>query len=204
MTTPRAPRLPRVSGAIRRLVVAVVVAVAGVAAVWWATPQPEAAAIGAGDAIGEYVVRLRGDAFERNESSGRVSEGTIRGRAVVRVTRTTADGDPHDLTVEVALESALRGGLLDRATPTPTLRGRGVLVGDSLTAISVGQTNFVNAMTLHFVKNGKKIDGMWIASFPGSDARNGFVAGAGVSFKGKRLRPNQIAPAVTAVRFTAR
>jgi len=187
------------SALLRRLLVALVVAVVGATAVWWASPQPEAAAIGAADAIGEYVVKLKGNGFERNESSGRVSEGNLRGRAVVRIKRTSADGDPKDLTVEVALENALKGGLLDRATPTPSLRGRGVLVGDSLTVIGVGQTNFVNALTLRFSRKGKRIDGMWISSFPGAAATDGFVAGVGVSFKGKRLRAKQVAPASIAV-----
>ena len=183
---------------IRRLLAVVVVAAVGATAGLVATPPPPAAAVGAGDIVGEYVVRLRGDGFDRSATSGRVDEGAVRGRAVVTVTRAAQDGDPRDVLVRVTLESALTGSLLDRATPTPALQGRGILVGDSLTVIGAGQANFVNAVTMRFQKNGRKVEGWWLASFPGSTVDDGFVAGVGLSFRGKRLRKGQASPAPAA------
>ncbi len=151
-------------------------------------PAPVAHAVGAGDAIGEYVIKLRGDGFDRNGSSGRVSEGNVRGRAVLRVSRVAGSADPRNLRVEIVLEKVLVGSLIDRATPTPALAGRGILVGDSLTVIGAGQSNFVNALTLRFLKRGRRVAGWWIASFPGSAATDGFVSGMGLAFRGKRLR----------------
>ena len=154
--------------------------------VWVGAPGEEAAAVGPADVIGIYDVRLSGDAFERDADSGRVAEERVRGRALCQIS--AAPGDPRLLTVEVRLAPALDGGLFDRTNPTPALRGTGVLVGDSLTVIGAGQANYVNALTLRFLRRGRKVSGSWIASFPGSDTRSGYVAGAGVSLRGKRRR----------------
>jgi hypothetical protein len=188
-----------ISRLVTGLVAAALAAAIGTAAALLTAPAPPAQAIGAGDAIGEYVIKLKGNGFDRNAASGRVTEGGIRGRAVLSVTPASDAGDPRELVVRVTLESNLKGTLLDRATPTPSLEGRGVLVGDSLTVIGAGQTNFVNALTLRFLKKGKKVDGWWLASFPGAAADEGFVAGAGLSFKGKRMRKSQVAPAAVGV-----
>lgn len=162
---------------------------------WLGAPEPGASAIGPGDAVGEYALRLKGDGFDRAADSGRVSQDRIRGRALLSVTRTTDAADPHDLTVLVTLASSMKGSLLDRATPTPALTGRGILVEDSLTVIGNGQSNFVNALTLRFAKKGKRVDGWWMASFQPAEVATGYAAGVGVVVKGKRLR---VSPAAAA------
>lgn len=185
---------------MRRALTAVAVALACVAAWVLLVPEPPAEAVGPGDVIGEYVLKLRGQGFDRNATSGRISEDRVRGRALLTILRTSDVGDPRDVTVRIALDSSLKGSVLDRATPTPDLEGRGVLVGDSLTVVGVGQSNFVNAVMLRFNKKGKKVEGWWLVSFPGADAVEGFVGGAGLAFKGKRLRASKPVPAASLVR----
>ena len=88
----------------------------------------------------------------------------------------------------------LQGGRLARES----LEGVGILVDDSLTVIGAGQANFVNAVTLRFSKKGRKVEGWWLGSFPGTDVREGFVAGFGASFKGKRPRVTPTNPGLFA------
>ncbi len=187
-------------GRLRRLLVAAataaLVGVVGVALL----PVPDAAAVGSADAVGAWLIALRGDGFDRNATSGSYSQETVRGRAVLNVGRATGDGDPRRLRVEVVLERALAGSLIDRATPSVALAGEGVLVGDSLTVIGAGQANFVNALTLRFSRGGKRVDGWWLASFPGSSVDSGFVGGFGTTFKGKRVKASAAANAAAATR----
>lgn len=172
---------------MRRVLLGAAVALSAATVAWLGAGEPPAAALGPADALGQYVLRLRGDGFDRDAETNRVSEGSVKGSAVLTVALADDAADPRELAVEIRLDRKLAGSLLDRATPTPALSGRGVLVGDSLTVIGAGQANFVNAVTLRFRKRGARLEGWWLASFPGSAADRGFVAGLGLTFRGRRV-----------------
>ena len=172
---------------MRRLLVLGGAAAAGALAVGL-VPGPAARAVGSADALGTYELKLRGEGFDRDGQSGRIREGALHGDAVLSVTRADASGDPRNVHLVVQLDPALVGSVLDLATPTPQFESDAVLVGDWATAIAPGQPDFVNVLTVRFLKKGRRISGWWSASFPGADADKGFAAAVTATFKGRRVR----------------
>ncbi len=173
---------------MRRLLLSLAIAALVACAGFVAAPEPEAQAIGAGDVVGVFRLKLKGSGFDRNADNGRVDQRNVRGNATLVISRANAAADPRLVRVEIRLDKNLNSSVIARATPTPALGGIGILVEDSLTVIGAGQANFVNAVTLRFAKQGRRVEGWWLGSFPGTDVDAGFVAGFGASFKGKRLR----------------
>jgi hypothetical protein len=180
---------------MKRLLLSIVVIATAAVAGLLMYPAPPVEAVDAGDVIGAYALKLSGNGFDRDGNDGAIDQGKVRGNALLVISRANAAADPRLVRVAITLEKNLRRSLLDRATPSPAaLEGVGILVDDSLTVIGAGQANFVNAITLRFARKGKKVTGVWLASFPGSDVDQGFVAGVGVTLKGKRLRAASVAP----------
>jgi len=118
-------------------------------------------------------------------------------------------GDDTKIHVEIWLAPELDGGILDLATPAVAFVGDGILVGDSMAIIDTGAATYVNALTLTFLKDGERVIGHWVASYPASDAASGAASGVGVSFNGKRLGrggkdPETKPPLATPISKTAR
>ena len=152
-------------------------------------PVPVASAVGPGAILATYRLRLKGDGFFREGVSGAIRQSGVKGTATMTIALAEGPGDPRVLDVAIVLDQRLDATPIGKSTPSPNaLKGRGILVRDSLTLIGAGQPNFVNAATLRFTKNGKRVAGWWLTSFPGSDADRGFISGAGVVLRGKRLR----------------
>lgn len=186
---------------MKRVLLSITLALVALVAGLATTSAPEAQAVGAGDVIGQYLLKLKGSGFDRHATNGDVDQSKVRGHAVMTIERAAESADPRLVRISIVLEKNLRKSVLSRATPSPAaLEGVGILVDDSLTVIGAGQANFVNAVTLRFAKKGKKVEGWWMASFPGSDVDTGFVAGVGASFKGKRLRFQPAPASVDALR----
>ena len=45
----------------------------------------------------------------------------------------------------------------------------------------------MNAITLRFRKNGTRVSGWWLASFPAAELDNGFAGGVGLQVRGRLL-----------------
>ncbi len=177
---------------LRSALCAVALGGAAVLVAWSPGPAPVAEAVGSADVIGIYRLKLKGGGFDREAITNRYRAGSLRGTATLEISRPAEAVDPRVLQIAILLDGNLIGSTLARATPTPALTGVGILVEDSLTVIGTGRSDFVNAVTLRFERGGKRLVGTWLTAFPASDADDGFAAGVGVTFKGKRLKQKSI------------
>jgi hypothetical protein len=167
---------------------------------WFA---PAASAVSPAQVSGVYVVRLSGEAWARIAGSGaeqRSSAERVKGGAFLIV---TSDAERNDgkVSVEIRLDRGLEGSVLDRVTGSPDFVGSGVIVGDRLTLIDSGSSIFVNAMDLRFERDGRKLSGSWLVSWPAASTEAAFVGGARVDLKGKRFvaKPRRPVPDIPPV-----
>lgn len=167
------------------LAAAAVVAIA-VAAIAWPSAR-DASAVAPSQLVGVYRLKLKGEGWIRGTTEPYRAE-RIGGQAMLLVTRDLADDTK--LHVEIRLASQLDGGVLDLATPAVAFVGDGILVGDSMAVIDTGAATYVNALTLTFLRDGERVVGHWVASYPATDAAAGAASGAGVSFSGRRQGRN--------------
>jgi hypothetical protein len=169
---------------MKRLLLTTVAALAA-AAFSFALPQArDAAAVAPSQIVGLYKLRLKGEGWIRGTTEAYRSS-RVGGPAMLTVTRPAVDATK--MHVEIRLAPQLDGGILDLATPAVAFVGDGVLVGDSMAIIDTGAATYVNALTLTFQKDGDKLVGHWVASYPATDAAAGAASGMGVSFTGKRV-----------------
>ena len=168
---------------MKRLLLATAVALA-TAVLGLAWPgAPDASAVAPAQLVGAYRLKLKGEGWIRGTAEPYRSS-RVGGAAMLTVTRNLADDTK--LHVEIRLEPQLEGGILDLATPAVAFVGDGILVGDSIAIIDTGAATYVNALTLTFVKDGERVVGHWVASYPATDAASGAASGVGVSFTGRR------------------
>lgn len=179
---------------LRRLLTAALLIAAGAAAAHLpGGGTPEVEALAPADVLGVYVVRLRGNGFTGNSEADVSRTERVRGRVRLTLSRLEDESNTRGLEVRIDLPPALEGTLIDKATPTPAFRGTGVLVGDSLTAIATGRSDFVNAVTMRFTRRGRIVSGWWLTSLAdGAAVQSNFVTGVGSTFRGRRVT---IAPA---------
>lgn len=147
-------------------------------------PSPRADAVAPAQVVGTYKLRLKGDGFVRSASDPYRIE-RISGTALLQIARTLADDTKVQVTIQ--LDKTLTGGIADLATPKPDFAGEGYIVGDSLTIIDTGGPTYVNALTLTFLKDGERVAGHWLASFPATDPAKSTTSGVGIDFAGRRL-----------------
>jgi hypothetical protein len=166
----------------RLLLTAIVALGAAAGALAWPVSQ-DAAAVAPSQLVGVYKLKLKGEGWIRG-STEPYRASRVGGAAMLTVTRSLADDTK--IHVEVRLAPELDGGILDLATPAVAFVGDGVLVGDSMAVIDTGAATYVNAMTLTFLKDGERVIGHWVASYPATDAANGAASGVGVAFTGRR------------------
>lgn len=166
----------------RLLLTAIVALGAAAGALAWPVSQ-DAAAVAPSQLVGVYKLKLKGEGWIRG-SIEPYRASRVGGAAALTVTRSLADDTK--IHVEIRLAPELDGGILDLATPAVAFVGDGVLVGDSMAVIDTGAATYVNAMTLTFLKDGERVVGHWVASYPATDAANGAASGVGVSFTGRR------------------
>lgn len=168
---------------MRRLLLTSVAALAAAAGALALPQARDAAAVAPSQIVGLYKLRLKGEGWIRG-SAEPYRSSRVGGTALLTVTRPSVDATK--LHVEIRLAPQLDGGILDLATPAVAFVGDGVLVGDSMAIIDTGAATYVNALTLTFVKDGERVVGHWVASYPATDAAAGAASGVGVSFNGKR------------------
>jgi hypothetical protein len=168
---------------MKRLLLTAVAALAAAAGTLALPQARDAAAVAPSQVVGLYKLRLKGEGWIRG-SVEPYRSSRVGGSAMLTVTRPTADATK--LHVEIRLAPQLDGGVLDLATPAVAFVGDGVVVGDSMAIIDTGAATYVNALTLTFVKDGERVVGHWVASYPATDAASGAASGVGVSFNGKR------------------
>jgi hypothetical protein len=178
---------------VKRLLLVCAAALAAAAgSLAWPTAR-DASAVAPSQLVGVYKLRLKGEGWVRGTTEPYRSE-RVGGSALLTVSRNVADDTK--LHVEIRLAPQLDNGVLDLATPGVAFVGDGVLVGDSMAVIDTGGPTYVNALTLTFLRDGDRVIGHWVASYPATDAANGAASGAGVSFNGRRQgRPDK--PAAT-------
>lgn len=168
---------------MKRLLLTAVAALAAAAgALAWPVSQ-DAAAVAPSQLVGVYRLKLKGEGWIRGTTAPYQSS-RVGGTASMTVTRSLADDTK--IHVEIRLAPQLDGGILDLATPAVAFVGDGVLVGDSIAVIDTGAATYVNALTMTFFKDGERVVGHWVASYPATDAANGAASGVGVSFTGRR------------------
>ena len=119
---------------MRRILLACLTALATAVALAF-SPASEVKAVPSAEIVGSYRLRMKGDGWMRGTSDPYRAE-KIAGGATLLITRVVPDdGRLH---VEILLDPALDGSLLDLATPEPAFVGDAALVGDSLTVIDTG------------------------------------------------------------------
>jgi hypothetical protein len=151
-------------------------------------PRPdEASAVSPSQVVGGYKLKLKGDGWVRGTSVPYRAE-RIAGNAVLTLTRASADPLDRKLKVEIRLDQAFTGGLLDLATPDPAFVGEGFVVGDSMTVIDTGGPTFVNVLTLQFLKDGGRMVGHWVSSYPAADPDSGPASAVGIDFTGRHFK----------------
>ena len=168
---------------VKRLLLTAVAALAAVGAALSLPAPREAAAVAPSQLVGVYKLRLKGEGWLRGTTEPYRAE-RVGGSALMTVAR--AVGDDTKIHVEIRLAPQLDGGILDLATPAVAFVGDGILVGDSMAIIDTGAATYVNALTLTFLRDGERVTGHWVASYPATDAANGAASGVGVAFNGKR------------------
>src|SRR5262245_17827508 len=168
---------------MRRLLLTAVAALAAAAGTLALPVSQDAAAVAPSQLVGIYRLKLKGDGWVRGTTEPYYAS-RVGGMALMTVTRNLADDTK--LHVEIRLAQQLEGGVLDLATPAVAFVGDGILIGDSMAVIDVGAATYVNALTMTFVKDGERVVGHWVASYPATDAANGAASGVGVSFNGRR------------------
>jgi hypothetical protein len=156
-----------------------------------AVSPPDASAVDQSSLVGAYRLKLKGDGWWRGATSpyriGRISGGAV-------LVFTKSDPDDGKIHAAIQLDSKLADSIVDLATPNPAaFVGSGYVVGDSLTMIDTGSTidqagaSYVNALTILFLKDGAKLAGHWLTSYPASSPDQGPASAMGVEFTGKRL-----------------
>lgn len=166
---------------MRRALFLLALAAAGGAAWFALRPAPEASAVGLAQVVGTYKLKLKGDGWLRGTSTPYKTDRFAGGATLVLSREQPDDGRVH---VEIRVDAALNGGLLDLATLKPDFSGDARIVGDSLAVIAAGGSTYVNALTLQF--KGTKLAGHWLVSWPAADDSS--PAGAvSVEILGRRL-----------------
>ena len=168
------------------LALALGVALGAAAVVVSTHAAPEAGAVAPADVVGVWRVKLSGDGWLRTNAGDRQREA-IRGPAYLALSLVNPEANDRRLRVEVRLPPTMEGSLLDAATPEPAFLAEGYLVGDSMAVIDSGQPNFVNTLTLRFLKDGARVAGWWVAAFPPTSADSGAASAVGLAFAGRRL-----------------
>lgn len=169
------------------LIVALVTSLVGMVSL---SAPPTADALVPAQVVGRYRLKLKGIGALRADAD--YDEGKIRENAELVLTHTGGDANSALLDVEVHLVGARRNSLLERGTPeAPQFRASGMLVGNSLSLIDTGSAGFVNALTLQFLRNGKKVSGGWITALPATAADRGPMVSLHVAVTGKRLKNKQ-------------
>lgn len=168
---------------------------AGAALVFVPGSRP-VSALSTADVTGVYVLRLTGDAWARVDATGDNPKGSaqrVKGGAFLIL---TSDSERNDgvVKVELRLDRKLEGSVLDRVTGSPDFVAEGVIIGDRLTLIDSGSSIFVSAMDVRFEREGRKIAGSWLVSWPAAAADATFVGGARIDLKGKRFVPRPKRP----------
>lgn len=163
--------------AVASFALAVVVGAIGTIGALAISPPPAAQAIPAGEVIGRYVVKVRGEGFAarpvQKAQTGNVKfvSGRFSGNATILISARDASVNDGIVTVQVHLDAATRETLLGPATGAdPAFEATAAITGDGIALIDAGQPNYVNALFLRFEKNGRKISGNWMAAFPAAGA----------------------------------
>jgi hypothetical protein len=156
-----------------------------------AVSSPNASAVAQASLVGAYRLKLKGDGWWRGASSP-YRIGRVSGNAVLVFTK--SDPDDGKLHAAIQLDPKLADTLVDLATPNPAaFVGSGYVVGDSLTMVDTGSTidpagtTYLNALTITFLKDGAKLTGHWLTSFPASSPDSGPASAIGIDFTGRRL-----------------
>ena len=182
---------------MRFLVVAALAAAAGAAVCtavvdFGAASLPQAEALTAGDLVGAYVVKFKGDGWA-SRSSAKAGAPTgyqnarIAGTGRIEIVARDASVNDDLVTVRVLLDAPTKAGMLGAATSgTPALEATAAVVGNSISLVGSGQPNYVNAMVLRFDGAGRKVNGNWMAVFPALAADPKFATGVSVTVTGKR------------------
>ena len=168
-----------------RLAVCGALALACAVGLWELRPAPDASAVAQGLVVGVYKLKLKGDGWLRSSSAPYLLE-RVGGNALLVLSRNVPDDGK--LKVEIRLDRALTGGLVDLATPDPAFVGTGYVVGDSLAVIDTGGPTYVNAFTLTFLKEGARVAGHWISAYPAVDPAAGPASAVGIEFAGRKLQ----------------
>ena len=184
---------------MRRFLVAALAsaAVVGAAAVVPVLDAPEAAALNAGQVLGRYAVKLKGDGFGGRRTGAKpaaagvdVTTEHILGGAQIEIAARDAAVNDGLVTVRIVLDADAAKGLLGAATPgAPAFEGTAAMIGDSIAVIDSGQPNYVNALVLRFDRQAKKVQGTWMAVFPSAEPgleTQRFAAGVTVAVTGRR------------------
>lgn len=169
---------------MNRTISAAILAVAAAGAWYAVRPATPVQAVAPAQVVGVYKIKLKGDGFLRTASDPYRLE-RISGSALLTVARSAADDTK--IVVQIQLDKSLAGGIADLATPKPDFAGEGYIVGDSLTVIDTGGPAYVNALTLAFLKDGDRVAGHWLASFPATDLLKSTSSAVGLDFAGRRL-----------------
>src|SRR5215510_9616415 len=134
----------------------------------WPTAR-DASAVAPTQILGVYKLRLKGEGWIRGTTEPYRAE-RLGGLAMLTVSKSLTDDTK--IHVDIHLAPQLENGILDLATPGVAFVGDGVLVGDSMAIIDTGAATYVNALTLTFLRDGERVIGHWIASYPATDAAN--------------------------------
>ena len=153
---------------------------------------PDAEALTAADLVGIWTLRLGGDGWQRDD--GGVLQSRIRGKAYLVVEHADPDRNTGRVNLLITLDADAQASLLGAAVPDPAMapafKATAAVIGNSISAISTGQADYVNALNLRFDADGKRAGGAWFLAFPAADATDSatFATGLVVTVRGKRVR----------------
>lgn len=159
---------------------------------------PDAAALTAADLEGVWKLKLGGDGWQR--ADGGYREARVRGTAELVVESADLDRNTGRVNLRITLDESATASLLGAAVPeagtAPAFTATAAVVGNTVSAIYAGQSNYVNALNLRFESDGKRSSGTWFLVFPATDASDAqtFATGLVVTVRGKRVRTRTPGP----------
>lgn len=163
---------------------------------------PQAEALTTGDVVGVYNVKFKGDgwaarvpsqsALRKAGAADGIESGRFTGGGRIEIAARDVSVNDGIVTVRVLLDKATQSSLLGGATSgSPAFEATAAVIGNSISLISSGQPNYVNAMVLRFDAARRKVNGNWMAVFPATEtslATQKFATGVSVTVAGRRTR----------------
>lgn len=153
---------------------------------------PRADALTASDVVGTWKLKLSGEGWQSD--AGAYELGRPRGAAFLVVRHADSGANTGLLELEIVLDGVAQDSLVGAAVPpkgsAPAFRAKARIVENTISAIYVGQPDYVNALNLRFESDARKVAGTWFLAFPAVDAPDAqkFATGIDVAMRGKRVR----------------